>query len=113
MVALSSDRESRRAVRSVKSGPPAFLGAEKGPDRIEEGKSNGLSPCQGLPRGPDTGEVAHQEREVGTRRLDEVQLPDVLPASEGRAPSPTGVQDMLEPSLHEFASLSHPPAAGV
>ena len=79
---------------------------------MEEGENEGLSPRQGLPGGPDTGEVAHQEREVGTRRLDQVQLPDVLAASEGRASSSTGVQDMPEASLHArpASELTNPSA---
>ena len=64
MAALFQRRRGSAGSPGSKPGPPAFLGAENGPDGLEDGKNPGLNPRQSLPRGPDTGEVAHQEGEV-------------------------------------------------
>lgn len=55
---------------------------------------------------PTPARLAHQEREVGSRDQEKVRLADILPTSEGSASSPAAIEDMLEASFHELASLS-------
>jgi hypothetical protein len=72
-----------------------------------------MRPRQCLPGCPNSDQSAHEEREVGTRGVDEVPLADVFPAPEGGPPRATAIEHMLEASLHELASLPHPPSTGV
>ena len=81
--------------------PPGPQETEDAQDGLEKGGSKAMGPRQGLLRGSDADQLAHQEREVGARGLDEVQLSDVLSTSEGGASSAAAVEDMLEASFHE------------
>ena len=72
-----------------------------------------MRPRQGLLGCADVEKMAHQERQIGARARDEVPLSDVLPTSKGGAAPSAAVEDMLEASFHDLASLSHPSTTGL
>jgi hypothetical protein len=75
----SSDGQGKWVILGGGPGPPGPREATDAQDGLEKGGSKAVGPRQGLLRRPHADQVTHQEREVGARGLEEVELSDILP----------------------------------